>query len=208
VIEVREMRVGCLLKSECNIEDFANAINKCKSRAYKQNIVYIDNNNKYFVVKRHNNRAYKYYIDEEALNELHKQKLLIRKYKFEITDTMKKKSKTYTIFAENTIEALKRAFSTHFNTKLVRVTKIECIDDSIIKKFDIVGEIVIDRERDNNFIVFHDYEVRKLAELYNVIAVYKFFAEYKLHTLTREAWARGKVVDTYYYFEIEKLSPL
>jgi len=201
------MRVGCLLK-ECDVGEFANAIDECKSRAYKQNTVYIDNKNRYFVVKKHNNKLYKYYIDEEALNELHKQKLLIRKYRFKIEDTIDKKSKTYTIFAENTIEAIKEAFSTHFNTKLVRVTKVECIDDSIIKKYSIAGEIIIDREGDNDFIVFHDYEVRKLAELYNVIAVYKFFAEYRRHSLTKEAWAKGGIADTYYYFEIEKLSPL
>jgi len=202
------MRVGCLLKDDVEVEEFANAIEESKSRAYKQNTVYIDNENRYFVVKKHNNKLYKYYIDEEALDELHKQKLLIRKYRFKIEDTVDRKSKTYTIFAENTIEAIKKAFSIHFNTNLVRVTKVKLIDDSIIKKYSIAGEIIIDREGDNDFIVFHDYEVRKLCELYDVISVYKFFAEYRSHSLTKEAWAKGGIDDTCYYFEIEKLSHL
>jgi hypothetical protein len=197
--------IGCLLK-ECDIEEFANAVDVCRSRVYQQNVVYVDRKNRYFVVKRHKNRAYKYYIDEEALNELHKQKLLIRKYRFKMIDKKRHKSRTYIIFAENTTEALKKAFSMYFKTKLVRINRVELVDDGVIREYDIVGEIVIDRERDNDFIVFHDYEVRKLCELYNVISVYKFFAEYRLHTLTKEAWAKGKIADTYYYFEIKKLS--
>jgi len=47
------MRVGCLLKDDVEVEEFANAIEESKSRAYKQNTVYIDNENRYFVVKKH-----------------------------------------------------------------------------------------------------------------------------------------------------------
>jgi hypothetical protein len=200
------VRVGCLLKKGGAelIEDVSVAIDECRGK-YMQNTVYIDKYGRYFVVKKKKHKAYKYYVDDEALNELHRQKLLLRNYRFKMVNG--KRSKTYTVTAEDTVLALKAAFSKYFNTKLVRVTSVDYAGyDGFTKRFTISGEIIIDR--DNDFIVFHDYEVRKLCEMYDVIKVYKFFAEYELYTTTKRARASGRILDTAYSFEIVKLSPL